>query len=218
MTRRARPCDHAPPSIIFVSTDPRMTDLHAEALARFDELFARAMASGLRDANAVNVATVGADGRPSSRIVLLKGHDARGFVFYTNYESRKGEDLAANPHAALCFYWHELHEQVRVEGPVAKVSEEEGDAYFASRPRVSQVGAWASQQSRALDARETFEGALAEVDARHAGREVPRPPHWSGYRVTPERIEFWRGIENRLHERTLYRHAGGAWHKGLLYP
>jgi pyridoxamine 5'-phosphate oxidase len=195
-----------------------MTDLHAEALARFDELFGRAMASGLRDANAMNVATVGADGRPSSRIVLLKGHDSRGFVFYTNFSSRKGEDLAANPYAALCFYWHELHEQVRIEGPVAPVPDAEGDAYFASRPRMSQVGAWASKQSRALDSRATFERALEEVDARYAGREVPRPPHWSGYRVTPERIEFWRGIENRLHERTLYRLLDGEWHKGLLYP
>jgi len=195
-----------------------MTDLHAEALARFDELFARAMASGLRDANAVNVATVGADGRPSSRIVLLKGHDARGFVFYTNYQSRKGGDIAANPWAALCFYWHELHEQVRVEGPVREVCAEEGDAYFAARPRMSQVGAWASQQSRPLASRETFEQALSDVDARYSGREVPRPPHWSGYRVTPERIEFWRGIENRLHERTLYWCEDGAWRKGLLYP
>ena len=195
-----------------------MTDLHAEALARFDELFARAMASGLRDANAVNVATVGADGRPSSRIVLLKGHDARGFVFYTNYESRKGGDIAANPYAALCFYWNELHEQVRVEGAVEKVSEEEGDAYFATRPRMSQVGAWASRQSQPLDSRGTFEQALEQVDARYAGRDVPRPPHWSGYRVVPERIEFWRGIENRLHERTLYVREAGTWRKGLLFP
>ncbi len=195
-----------------------MTDLYAEALARFDEVYGRAMASGLRDANAMNVATVGPDGRPASRIVLLKGHDARGFVFYTNYESRKGRDLASMPWAALCFFWHALHEQVRIEGPCAKVTTAEGDAYFASRERLSQVGAWASRQSEPLQSREAFERAVAEVEARFAGREVPRPPHWSGYRVAPERLEFWRGVDGRLHERTLYWREDGAWRKGLLYP
>ncbi len=195
-----------------------MTDLYAEALARFDELFDRALASGLRDANAMNVATVGTDGRPASRMVLLKGHDARGFVFYTNFNSRKGQELSATPHAALCFYWNEIHEQVRVEGACIAVPDEEADAYFATRARMSQVGAWASQQSQPLDARETFERAIEQVDARYAGVDVPRPPHWSGYRVVPDRIEFWRGIDNRLHERTLYWRDAGTWHKGLLYP
>ena len=195
-----------------------MSDLYAEALIRFDELYARAMESGLHDANAMSVSTVGANGRPSSRVVLLKAHDARGFVFYTNYDSRKGEELLANPYAALCFFWHELHEQVRIEGPCHPVSEEEGDAYFATRPRLSQIGAWASDQSRPLASRELFEQRLAEVQARFEGQQVPRPPRWSGYRVTPERIEFWRGVESRLHERTAYWPEGGRWHKGLLFP
>lgn len=195
-----------------------MKDLLAEAMIRFDELYARAMESGLRDANAMTVSSVGANGRPSSRVVLLKAHDARGFVFYTNYESRKGEELSDNPYAALCFFWHDLHEQVRVEGPCERVSEEEGDAYFATRPRMSQIGAWASDQSQPLDSRQTFEERLAAVEVRFEGQDVPRPPHWSGFRVRPERIEFWRGIESRLHERTLYWDDEGTWRKVLLYP
>lgn len=195
-----------------------MSDLYAEALIRFDELYARAMESGLRDANAMTVSTVGSDGRPASRVVLLKAHDARGFVFYTNFDSRKGAELFANPYAALCFFWHELHEQVRIEGPCHPVPDEEGDAYFATRPRMSQIGAWASEQSRPLASRAVFEQRLAEVEARFADRDVPRPPRWSGFRVVPERVEFWRGIENRLHERTVYWSEGGQWRKGLLFP
>lgn len=195
-----------------------MSDLYAEALTRFDELYARAMESGLRDANAMTVATVGSNGRPASRVVLLKSHDARGFVFYTNYDSRKGDELFANPYAALCLFWHELHEQVRIEGLCHPVPDEEGDAYFATRPRLSQIGAWASDQSRPLASRALFEQRIAEVEARFAGRDVARPPRWSGFRVVPQRIEFWRGIENRLHERTVYWPEGGQWHKGLLFP
>lgn len=195
-----------------------MSDLYAEALIRFDELHARAMESGLRDANAMTVSTVGSDGRPASRVVLLKAHDARGFVFYTNFDSRKGAELFANPHAALCLFWHELHEQVRIEGSCRPVPDEEGDAYFATRPRMSQIGAWASEQSRPLASRAAFEQRLSEVEARFAGRDVPRPPRWSGFRVVPERFEFWRGIENRLHERTVYWTEDGQWRKGLLFP
>jgi pyridoxamine 5'-phosphate oxidase len=195
-----------------------MDDIYAQAMARFDDVYARAQASGLRDANAMSVATVDSDGRPSVRILLLKGHDERGFVFYTNYDSRKGHELAANPHAALCFFWHEMHEQIRIEGECVKVGEAEGDAYFASRARISQVGAWASQQSQALDSRATFERDIERIEARFDGQDVPRPPHWSGYRLVPRSIEFWTGIEGRLHERTAYWLQDGAWRSGLLYP
>ena len=195
-----------------------MDDCYAQAMARFDEIYARALASGLRDANAMSVASVDSSGRPSVRILLLKAHDERGFVFYTNYNSRKGQELSANPHAALCFFWHELHEQIRIEGRCVRVSEAEGDAYFASRARISQIGAWASQQSQALDSRATFERDIERIEAQFAGQDVPRPPHWSGYRLVPERLEFWRGIEGRLHERTAYWLHEGAWQTGLLYP
>jgi pyridoxamine 5'-phosphate oxidase len=192
-------------------------ELYQEALARFAQVYQRAAATGMPEPNAMNVATVAADGRPSSRIVLLKAHDERGFVFYTNTLSRKGEELAGNDSAALCFFWHSLHEQVRIEGRVKPVSDAEADAYFATRARDSQVGAWASRQSQPLASREELESQVAAVSERYPG-EVPRPPHWSGYRVVPERIEFWVGIDFRLHERTLYWLQHGAWHKGLLNP
>lgn len=184
----------------------------------FDHWFQEATAAGLPLPEAMTLATVTHDGGPAARVVLLKAVENGGFVFYTNYESRKGEELAENPYAALCFFWHELHEQVRVEGPCHPVSEEEGDAYFATRPRMSQIGAWASDQSQPLESRQTFEARLEQVEKRFEGQEVPRPPHWSGFRVRPERIEFWRGIENRLHERTLYWDDDGTWRKVLLYP
>jgi pyridoxamine 5'-phosphate oxidase len=151
-------------------------------------------------------------------VVLLKSHDSRGFVFYTNFQSRKGEELLDNPHAALCFFWHELYEQVRVEGPCEPVSDEEADAYFATRPRMSQIGAWASEQSRPLESRAVFEQSLQETERRFEGQDVPRPPHWSGFRVRPQRMEFWRGIDNRLHERTLYWEDDDRWRKVLLFP
>ncbi|MFT5172438.1 MAG: pyridoxamine 5'-phosphate oxidase [Gammaproteobacteria bacterium] len=195
-----------------------MDEIYAQALARFDDAYVRAQAASAFDASAMSVATVDGDGRPALRIVLLKGHDARGFVFYTNYDSRKGQELAANPHAALCFYWQEMYEQIRIEGECVRVGEAEGDAYFASRERMSQIGAWASQQSQALDSRATFERDIEQVEKRFTGRDVPRPPHWSGYRLVPRRIEFWRGLEGRLHERTAYWLEQGAWHTGLLYP
>lgn len=170
------------------------------------------------DPNAMAVATVGADGMPSVRMVLLKGHDARGFVFYTNQQSRKAGELTANPKAALLFHWKSQRRQVRIEGPVSLVADAEADAYFASRGRDSQLGAWASDQSRPLADRATFEARFEAEQARFEGRDVPRPPHWGGYRVTPARIEFWSDRAHRLHERRVFTHTADGWHEGLLYP
>ncbi|NIJ34828.1 pyridoxamine 5'-phosphate oxidase [Sphingomonas oligoaromativorans] len=170
------------------------------------------------DPNAMAVATVGADGMPSVRMVLLKGHDARGFVFYTNQQSRKAGELTANPKAALLFHWKSRRRQVRIEGPVSLVADAEADAYFASRGRDSQLGAWASDQSRPLADRATFEARFEAEQARFEGRDVPRPPHWGGYRVTPARIEFWSDRAHRLHERRVFTRTADGWHEGLLYP
>lgn len=196
-------------------------DLQAEALATFDQLFDEAALAGEPDRTAMTVATATLDARPSARIVLLKAYDARGFVFYTHLDGRKGRELQANPHAALLFHWPRVRNgvQVRIEGAVEIVSDAEADAYFATRPRVSQLGAWASKQSETLESRETFEERVHKAEAEFEGREVPRPSRWSGLRVKPERIEFWFGAEFRLHERWLYeRNRAGEWTKRMLYP
>lgn len=189
-----------------------------DPFALFEEWYALAREREINDSNAMALATVDAQGRPSVRMVLLKGHGPAGFVFYTNYQSRKASDLLANPNAALLFHWKSLRRQVRIEGPVEKVSDAEGDAYFATRSRDSQLGAWASDQSRPLDSRETFERRYAEVSARFEGKAVPRPPHWSGFRLVPRRIEFWLDREHRLHERHLFVPEGDGWTESLLYP
>jgi pyridoxamine 5'-phosphate oxidase len=184
----------------------------------FTGWFAEARESEINDSNAMALATVDADGRPSVRMVLLKGHDARGFVFYTNLEGRKAQDIAANPAVALLFHWKSLRRQVRIEGSVAPVTDAEGDAYFASRARDSQIGAWASDQSRPLPDRATFERRFEAMQARFDGKDVPRPPHWSGFRVVPDRIEFWQDRAHRLHERRLFTRTADGWREGLLYP
>ena len=187
--------------------------------ALFDTWFAEAKAAEPNDAEAMTLATTTPDGRPSARMVLLKGHDRRGFVFYTNSQSRKGDELAANPRAALLFHWKSLRRQVRIEGAVSPVSDAEADAYFASRSRDSQLGAWASDQSRPLANRDLFEARYAAAKEDHEGRDVPRPPHWWGYRLVPERIEYWSDRPHRLHERRLFsRGSDGGWTEGLLYP
>lgn len=186
--------------------------------ALFDEWLAEARLEEPNDPTAMALATADADGRPSVRMVLMKGHDGRGFVFYTNFDSRKGGELAANPRAALLFHWKSLRRQVRIEGPVEAVSEAEADSYFATRARDSQLGAWASDQSRPLDSRATFEARYEEVRSRFEGGEVPRPPRWAGWRVAAERIEFWTDRDHRLHERRLFTRAGEGWSEGLLYP
>ncbi|HEY0626493.1 MAG TPA: pyridoxamine 5'-phosphate oxidase [Allosphingosinicella sp.] len=184
----------------------------------FEEWFAEARLSELNDYNAMALATTNAEGRPSARMVLLKGHDERGFVFYTNLDSRKGGELAANPNAALLFHWKSLRRQIRIEGAVEPVAAEEADAYFATRSRDSQLGAWASDQSRPLEARELFEARFQEMVQRFDGQDVPRPPRWSGFRVVPRHIEFWNDRAHRLHERRVFTLNGDGWSEGLLYP
>lgn len=195
-------------------------ELYREALDTFRAMLREAGESGDPDPTAMTLASVDEHGRPSARTLLLKGVDARGFVFYSNYESRKGRDLAGNANAALLFLWKSLRHQVqvRVEGEVERISTEESDRYFASRPRMSQLGAWASLQSQTLDGRETFERRLADYEREFAGGEVPRPPHWGGYLLRPRTIEFWYGAEFRLHERQFYERGPSGWSKRMLYP
>ncbi|HEU6452458.1 MAG TPA: pyridoxamine 5'-phosphate oxidase [Gemmatimonadaceae bacterium] len=192
-----------------------------DPIERFRSLLAEAEAierSVLPEPTAMMLGSVGDDGRPSLRVVLLKSVDERGFVFYTNYESRKGRELLAHPEAALCFHWQPLERQVRIEGHAEPVAPEEADAYFATRARLSQIGAWASRQSRPLSSDAELDERVREMEARFAGGTVPRPPHWSGFRVVPRRIEFWRNRAFRLHERLVYEREGESWRVTRLYP
>ena len=195
-----------------------MSDPETDPIARFSAWMEEAARSEPADPNAVCLATATPDGRPSARMVLLKGVDAGGFVFYTNLDSRKGAELRANPRAALCFHWKSLARSVRVEGPVEQVSDAEADAYFASRPRGSRIGAWASRQSRPLEGRWALEKAVAEYTLKFGLGEIPRPEFWSGFRVLPERIEFWRDMPFRLHDRQVFHREGSGWRVEALYP
>lgn len=189
-----------------------------DPFARFNAWMAEAEKSE-SDANAMIVVTATPTGIPSARAILLKGVDARGFVFYTNKQSRKSNELAANPRISLLFFWKSLGRQIRIEGTVEDVSDAEADAYFATRPRVSRLGAWASDQSRPLAERALLEKRLADLEAEYPGEDIPRPPHWSGYRVLPDEFEFWQNVDFRLHDRTLYtRSADDGWTVGKLYP
>ncbi len=192
--------------------------VNLDPILQFKSWMDEALSAELPEPNAMTLATVDADGKPSARIVLIKGVDARGFVFFTNYESRKGRDLAANPHAALLFHWIELERQVRIKGRVEKLPDAESDAYYASRPLDSRIGAWASEQSREVSGRVALLASAAKFAARF-GLNPPRPPHWGGYVVVPEVIEFWQGRPSRLHDRLEYsRQPDGGWHIARLAP
>jgi pyridoxamine 5'-phosphate oxidase len=192
----------------MASADPITEFLHAAERARSHQI----------DTAPVALATADAAGRPAVRMVLLRGADERGFVFHTNYNSRKGRELVANAHAALCFHWVMLDEQIRIEGRVDRLPDAESDEYFASRPRGSQLGAWASAQSEVLPSRETLEEKYREIERRFDGQPVPRPPFWGGFRVVPSRVEFWYGRSDRLHDRVVYIRDGGGWTIERLYP
>lgn len=192
-----------------------MTD---DPFALFELWYAAARASEPNDTNAMALATADASGRPSVRMVLLKGRGPDGFVFYTNRESRKAGELNANPNAALLFHWKSQRQQIRIEGAISRVTDAESDAYFASRGRDSQLGAWASDQSRPLADRAIFEARFVEFQVKFEGQDVPRPPHWGGYRVTPDTIEFWQDRAHRLHERRVFTRTAEGWTEGLLYP
>ncbi len=193
-------------------------ELDPDPIRQFHRWFEEATLSEIPEPNAMVLATASPDARPSARIVLLRGYDERGFVFFTNYESRKGRELEANPHAALAFHWHDLERQVRVEGPVVRSSAEESDAYFQSRPAGSRLGAWASRQSEVIADREILEARIRAFELQYAGGPIPRPEHWGGYRVVPTVIEFWQGRPSRLHDRLRYTRSEGGWLIERLSP
>ena len=193
-------------------------DLDPDPIVQFHEWFEKVIDADLHEPNAMIVSTASTDGKPSARTVLLKGYDERGFVFYTNYEGRKANEIEANPMCALLFYWGELERQVRIEGRASRLSGDESDAYFEGRPRGSRLGAWASEQSRPVEDRSVLEERVKALEAQYEGREIPRPPFWGGYRVEPDTIEFWQGRENRLHDRLVYRREDGAWRIERLQP
>ncbi len=196
-----------------------MTLPPADPYTLFGEWFEEARThKAIEDPNAMCLATATTEAIPSARMVLLKDWDSEGFVFYTNLESRKGEELADNPHAALCFYWEPLHKQVRIEGSVSTISDEQADRYFYSRPLKSRIGAWASRQSRPLKSKQTLLAEVAKQAARFVTNDVPRPPFWSGFRLHPERMEFWQQGEFRIHDRHCYTYSDGGWSHTLLYP
>lgn len=194
------------------------SDARPDPIEQFRKWFDEALSAGLHEPNAMTLATATPEGRPSARVVLLKGFDERGFVFYTNYKGRKGRELEQNPYCALVFYWGELERQVRIEGWASRVSAGESDAYYASRPRGSRLGVWVSEQSRPVEGREALEGRLRELEREYEGREVSRPPFWGGYRVEPGGIEFWQGRENRLHDRLVYHRSDEGWEIERLQP
>ena len=187
------------------------TDVLPDPFAQFQQWFDAALAAGVHEPNAMHLATIGPDDRPEGRIVLVKGIDATGFSFYTNYNSEKGRSLLANPVAALTFFWPELERQVRIEGRVEKLADSESDAYFNSRPRASQLGAWVSNQSEVIPSRDVLETRQKALEAKFNGQQIPRPPHWGGFRVVPDQLEFWQGRPSRLHDRIRYRLAAGTW-------
>ena len=193
-------------------------DADLDPIVQFRRWFDNVIDADLHEPNAVILATATPDGRPSVRTVLLKGYDERGFVFYTNYEGRKARELEANPACALLFYWGELERQVRIEGRAARLSKIESDAYFASRPRGSRLGAWASEQSRPVEDRSVLEERVRSLEVEYEGREIPRPPFWGGYRVEPDSVEFWQGRENRLHDRLVYWRTAEGWKMERLQP
>lgn len=195
------------------------TDAHSNPFEQFKAWFDQALAAQLPEPNAMTIATATSDGKPSARMVLLKDYDERGFVFFSNYESHKGQQLEENPWGAIVFWWAELERQVRIEGPVEKTSPPESDIYFHSRPQGSQLGAWVSNQSQVIDSREVLEQRLQQLKQEYENKEIPRPPHWGGFRVIPTEIEFWQGRPSRLHDRLLYRRRDdGSWRIQRLSP
>jgi pyridoxamine 5'-phosphate oxidase len=197
----------------------RRSDLNPDPIKQFGNWFTAAIEAGIRDVNAMSLATAGPDGKPSVRIVLLKSFDQDGFVFFTNYESEKGKQLTANPHAALAFYWIEVDRQIRVNGRVERTSRKESQTYFHSRPVGSQLSAWASRQTEVIDGRRVLNARMAEMTERFGDKRIPLPPHWGGYRLRPDRVEFWQGRANRLHDRFRYsRQQDGSWRIDRLAP